>query len=399
MVKPERLTVFLLSVDCLSTLAIAMSIASPANETSFGREVLLLLGLSLPLAIYFHFTSSMLVAAFSQGIRGVALVIIMLILDGRNPAIAMALTLPYLWDSGYRCNWLAQGFFSVTLIFAPLAVHWLAGSLSWNWSDAALVMVSSSSAVLTGIFSHQREQLVAAMAHNKTLKESVTNLNDSNVLIQTYADSASTESELRERNRITREMHDSVGYSLTNITMMARATKVLLKVKPDELPEYLDRICEQSEAAHAEARKILHNLRDLDMPVPQGLKALKRVAETFSSATQIPVSFSFATFPNSCGEEIDSALFRFVQEGLTNAVRHGTPSRISIVAQKTPEEISVSISDNGIAQESDATDGIGMKGMRERFAPFAGTVEGVGRHWGYELSVRIPIHGGVGGKS
>ncbi len=92
---------------------------------------------------------------------------------------------------------------------------------------------------------------------------------------------------------------------------------------------------------------------------------------------------------------------RIVQEGLTNAFRHGKATRVRINLWQTEGEILVSVLDNGrgIAPGTSVTDGIGLAGMRERLAEYGGEIRLGPVVDGFELAATIPYAvGGIGGQ-
>ncbi len=69
------------------------------------------------------------------------------------------------------------------------------------------------------------------------------------------------ESRMRERDRLTRDIHDTIGYTLTNTVMMAEAIKVMVRTEPDRIPEHIRRIRAHTEEGLASIRKILRDFR------------------------------------------------------------------------------------------------------------------------------------------
>jgi signal transduction histidine kinase len=105
--------------------------------------------------------------------------------------------------------------------------------------------------------------------------------------------------------------------------------------------------------------------------------------------------------PWSYGRKLDGVLFRIVQEGLTNAFRHGKATRVRINLWQTEGEILLSILDNGrgIVPGTDVTDGIGLAGMRERLSEYGGEIRLGPVEDGFELAATIPYGmGGIGGE-
>jgi len=247
------------------------------------------------------------------------------------------------------------------------------------------------------LFVQYRENVVSDSDEIKTLKLAIDNLSNANKQLQIYADNLESESTEKERNRITRELHDAVGYALTNVIIMMDAGKLLLRRSPEELSEMMEKIRSQTEQALNETRQILHRLRDVRSCRPEGLPAITHLIGCFQGATSIKVEFHPGNLPRSLGTRIDSALFRLVQEGLTNAFRHGKADHIRILFWAADGEIRISIWDNGRSKSAGAAikEGIGLSGMRERFASLGGAIYPHFRPDGFELEATIPYKTGV----
>jgi signal transduction histidine kinase len=226
-------------------------------------------------------------------------------------------------------------------------------------------------------------------------EETVKSLMKANVDFQMYANNIESESTVKERNRITRELHDTIGYSLTNVIVMMKAGKVLARKDPGELDTLFQKVGDQAEEALNRTRQILHLLRDSQGAEFIGLQAVSRLVRNFGSATNMETEVSFGNLDMSMGRNLDTVIFHVVQEGLTNAFRHGKEAtRIRVVMWHTENEIRVTVHDNGRGIEGGAAiaEGIGFSGMRERLSVYGGTIEPRNVADGFELRAVIPYH-------
>jgi signal transduction histidine kinase len=106
--------------------------------------------------------------------------------------------------------------------------------------------------------------------------------------------------------------------------------------------------------------------------------ALERLLETFGEQTGIAVEFeSGAVGAERLPPEVDTALYRIVQESLTNIVKHARASRVSVVLARKPDSVVVVIEDDGTGFDPELVreDGFGLAGMRERMALLEGRLE------------------------
>jgi signal transduction histidine kinase len=239
-----------------------------------------------------------------------------------------------------------------------------------------------------------REMLAMRTDDLSRSEETVRSLMKANVDFQLYANNIESESTVKERNRITRELHDMIGYSLTNVIVMMKAGKVLARKDPGELDTLFEKVGDQAEEALSRTRQILHLLRDSQGAEFIGLQAVSRLVRNFGSATNMETEVSFGNLDMSMGRNLDAVIFHVVQEGLTNAFRHGKATRIRVVMWHTESEIRVTVHDNGRGIEGGAviTEGIGFSGMRERLSVYGGTIEPRNVADGFELRAVIPYH-------
>ena len=174
-----------------------------------------------------------------------------------------------------------------------------------------------------------------------------------------------------ERRRLARELHDETGQALTSILLGLNAVE-----------EAGDPV--QRQAAVAEVRELvrstLRDVRQLAVDLrPSALDdfglvpALERLTSTFAETTGIGVDFE-ATVPDRLPPEVETALYRIVQEALTNIVKHARASRVSVLLARKPSSVTAVIEDDGVGFDSASVraDGLGLVGMRERVALLGG---------------------------
>ena len=227
------------------------------------------------------------------------------------------------------------------------------------------------------------------------LTRSIDRLTEANVQFQEYAATAETRSTEQERQHITRELHDIVGYALTNLIMMMEAAHDLIETDNVRLRETLSSARLQAKETLDETRRTLRTLRAIHEPRATGLKAITKLARTFENATNVRVEISGSNFPPTVDPAIDSVLYALVQEGLTNAFRHGHATSVMIRFWFDHNGVQVIIEDNGRGSNSVA-EGIGIKGMRERVEGVRGRIEFSSSSAGFAIKCWIPaVAGGV----
>ena len=224
------------------------------------------------------------------------------------------------------------------------------------------------------------------------MDEAVKQLMSANIGFQQYAKRQEETSKISERKRVTREIHDTIGYTLTNVIMMMEAITSLIKVAPAEIErinELANGVKRQAQEGLREVRKALHLLREEEEPELSGLRAIDKIVKTFQEATRVRVNVDFGNMPWDLDRECDELMYRLVQEGMTNAFRHGKATEIWIRFWQDESGIFVTIRDNGSGSPK-VKKGIGLLGMTERVTGMGGSIVAHNVVDGFELSVWIP---------
>jgi signal transduction histidine kinase len=176
-----------------------------------------------------------------------------------------------------------------------------------------------------------------------------------------------------ERARIARELHDEAGQELTALALQLRAMD-------DHVTD------ERGRAGLATARQTLArtaaNLRELALELrPSGLKehglasAIERQAARLRESSAISVAVALDAIPDSLPEPVEIALFRVVQEALTNIARHSGARHASVTASVLHDRLRVVVEDDGRGFDpTTPTDRLGLAGMRERMDLIGGAV-------------------------
>ena len=254
----------------------------------------------------------------------------------------------------------------------------------WGMAAVGAALVIGAWALRSALI--QRDEALAEVAH---LNQGVQQIVTANVGFQELATALEQTSMRRERLRITREIHDIVGYTLTNQTMVLQAAVVLLDRDHEKLRELLDSAQESARSGLQEVRQALRQLR-AGAEQPQAfLNRLLQLCRTFERATSVVVELSGAQTPDDLPPAVEMVLYRMVQEGLTNAFLHGKATRVSVGLTLDEEGLTVHLGDNGTGADQ-VSEGIGMTGMRERLAGFGGTLGYEGGVHGFTIWAKVP---------
>ncbi|WP_062130854.1 sensor histidine kinase [Demequina aestuarii] len=198
-----------------------------------------------------------------------------------------------------------------------------------------------------------------------------------------------------ERARIAREVHDVVAHSVSVMVRLADGASVALDRQPDQARVALGELSRTGRAALSDMRRVLGAVADGEAPMgPAGeSRDLREVVEGFRAAG-LPVSAEGLglALPEHTGVRL--ALYRVVQESLTNVLRHapGTAG-VSLVIRHEPGRWIVTVVDQGAAERGAESEGagLGLIGMRERVALLGGTVDAGPLGHGWRVTAELPV--------
>jgi signal transduction histidine kinase len=200
-----------------------------------------------------------------------------------------------------------------------------------------------------------------------------------------------------ERARIAREMHDVVAHTLTVVVAQADGARFAAKKDPAAATRALETIGEVGRAALTEMRGLLGVLRDTDPTTDLGPQpTLDDIPALVASVRYGGLEVSYVTTgtPRPLPIGAGLAVYRVVQEALTNVLKHAGPKVTAYVQLRwLPDAVEVIVSDDGRgAAAGRGKGGTGIEGMRERATLFGGTLSaGPKRGGGYAVRARLPL--------
>ena len=198
-------------------------------------------------------------------------------------------------------------------------------------------------------------------------------LNQANDQLRDYAANMERMTEMRERNRLAREIHDTLGHTLTGIIMGADAGLALFDVAPEESKKRIQVLAQSARDGLTDVRRSIKALRPDALERFTLEQALEGLVENFRLTTSAQVDYCQEAGELKLDLDEEDTLYRVVQEGLTNAVRHGKAGRIEIRITRAGNAVTVSIRDNGTGC-TNPEEGFGLRHMRERLEMLGGTL-------------------------
>jgi signal transduction histidine kinase len=177
-----------------------------------------------------------------------------------------------------------------------------------------------------------------------------------------------------ERRRLARELHDQTGQELTGILLGLKAVEEALD--PEALARAIAAVREQVVETLHDVRRLAVELRPKVLDDYGLVAALERLTQTVAEQTGLAFDLEAQLGDERLPSEIETALYRMVQEALTNVVKHGQAGRVSIILARSQGSVTAVVEDDGRGFETDRIyEGLGLDGMRERLALLGGRLK------------------------
>lgn len=204
----------------------------------------------------------------------------------------------------------------------------------------------------------------------------------------------------QERARIARDMHDILAHAVSLMVVQAEAGPVVVRSDPERAEAAFDAIAGAGRDAMAQLRRILGVLKEEQRkdgsgrrPQP-GVTALPGLLHQVAESTGLRVGLGTSGEPRPLSADTEVAVYRVVQEALTNTVKHAHASAATVELDWKDDELTVTVSDDGRGPAG-TPGGHGLIGLRERAAACGGTAEaGRGPDGGFRVAVRLPVAAG-----
>ena len=228
----------------------------------------------------------------------------------------------------------------------------------------------------------------------RTRRDYVAELRDRAARLEAAEGERAARAVVDERLRIARELHDVIGHSISLIAIQSEAAARSARSNPDAVPVFLSRISAASRQALAEMRGVLAVLRP-DAAAELGPQpGLEQVSELVASLRAGGLEAKLEVEPMQLPPGIALAVYRIVQESLTNVLKHaGASAKAGVTVIRSGGTVRVSVHDDGAGPSGRAlSTAHGIVGMRERVAAYGGSLRtGARPGGGFEVEASIPV--------
>lgn len=227
---------------------------------------------------------------------------------------------------------------------------------------------------------------------NERMTQELIMVHQVNHELENYAAVSEKIAEDKERKRLAREIHDTLGHALTGIAAGVDACIAMIDINPEATKKQLMVISKVVRQGIVDVRNSLNKLRPGALEQHGFKGAIENMIEEFTSVSDLTISLDYRLDKVDFENTKEDILFRVIQESVTNAVRHGDATHIDISLYIEDNSLYLKIQDNGQGCE-EIHYGFGLKQMKERLGMINGKVAYDGHH-GFLTIVTIPMQEG-----
>jgi signal transduction histidine kinase len=259
------------------------------------------------------------------------------------------------------------------------------------WSGQKAILKAEFSFLFAAAFTVFVTQFaVSGEAARTEVERMAAELSEANRKLRQYAVQAEELATVRERNRLAREIHDSLGHYLTVVNVQIEAARAMLDCDRTRALAALGRAQSLTQEGLQDIRRSVSALRasPLDrQPLAEALRTVAAEGQASGLATEVQILGVARTLPPPA----ELTLYRAGQEGITNVRKHAQAHRICMVLDyRETERVKLGVSDDG-AGAQDHAGGFGLLGLRERVQLLGGTVRvETSPGQGFRLEVEVP---------
>lgn len=221
------------------------------------------------------------------------------------------------------------------------------------------------------------------------LRENEEKLKVANKELEAYASTIEEIAVLRERNRISREIHDNVGHALSTIVIQLGAIEKMCSINKEEASNMAKNLGGFAKESMESVRAAVKAMKPREFEEYEGVIAISEMVKNFEKLTGVRVKLRVSDKVWKLNSDQTMVIYRIIQEFLSNSIRHGKATEVNVFINFMDTQLRVHLKDNGIGCSS-IKPGTGLSGIKERVAVFGGDIEYFSKDGGgFELAVTM----------
>jgi signal transduction histidine kinase len=219
--------------------------------------------------------------------------------------------------------------------------------------------------------------VVRLMTAQRTQRRELT---DANLKLMHHSATLEQLAITRERNRLARELHDTLAHTLSALAVQLEAVDALWSIKPDQAHARLDKSIEMTRSGLTETRRVLQDLRASPLEDLGLTSALHNLVTSSAARAGLELDLHIAPRLDNLSPDIEQAVYRIAQEALANVANHAKARHLTVQLRRFDARLALTVSDDGSGfvtppANGDGTHRLGIKGMRERAELVGGRLE------------------------
>ncbi|HLV97481.1 MAG TPA: PAS domain S-box protein [Ktedonobacterales bacterium] len=229
---------------------------------------------------------------------------------------------------------------------------------------------------VSGLLSLSSSEVGVFTAHHATLAQAVANQAAIAIANARLYEQAQALAALEERQKLARELHDSVSQALYGIALGAHSARTALQRDPEHVAEPLDYVLSLAEAGLAEMRALIFELRPESLETEGLVAALSKQGKALQARHELTVHLDLCDEP-ALPLGVKQELYRIAQEAMHNTVKHARARRVDLRLYQTGEAVQLEVRDDGVGFDAQSSfpGHLGLHSMRERVSHLGGTLQ------------------------
>lgn len=264
---------------------------------------------------------------------------------------------------------------AIVAVFSISSIYLFYTSPSFVVETFILFIVSEISLILICYYlkTLQSKKKIAQDYYDK-LRISEEKLVEANEELKLYSSTIEELTLHRERSRVSRELHDSVGHSLSTLCIQLKAVRTILSKNTPLAEEMLDNNVKYVENALENVRRTVRELKPIEFEAYEGIFTIEQMIKSSSKLTGINIKMIVSKEKWILDSDQIHNLYRIVQECISNAQRHGKAKNITVSLQFFEDKLYTCVNDDGIGV-AEVAPSFGLKGISERVKGMGGSVD------------------------
>lgn len=294
--------------------------------------------------------------------------------------IPLILDVSFIISKMYKCIFISFAFIGFIVININIG-----NSIIYTFENTSILIL------ITLMILYIYEESINTLKYQNTydkLRISEDKLRKANTELEIYINSVEELAILKERNRISREIHDSVGHALSATIIQLSAIEKLLK---DNLHvcSIVKELRDFVKDSFKEVRDAISQLKPVDYENYQNLLKIDELTKNFSKLTGIEIKLTVSKNTWTLSNTQSIELYRIIQESLSNALRHGKASKVDIFITFTSTQLILTIKDNGLGCTT-IKKGTGLNSISERLIELKGSANFNSTNEGFIIQASFP---------